>query len=913
MAKIILTVSPNDPIELTNTVRGASGEVGGGGIDTSGTPVANDFARFTDADTIEGRSYAEVKADLDLEIGTDVQAWSSVLDATTASFTSADETKLDNISGTNTGDQTSIVGLTGTKAQFNTELSDGTFLFSGDEASIDHDTLLNFVANEHIDWTGVSAGTIDATNIPDLSATYATAAQGTLADSAMQPGDALADLDTTVTGAQLNTLQANNSGVNTGDETTATTSTEGIVELATQAEVDAGTDTSRVVTPDTLANYSGLGAGGGGAFSDASDPVVLNTTSKDVVIGAAQVNSAKFSIDGDADQVQLAVQGHAAQTANLMEIEASDGNIGMIFDYDGSSNFSELTIGNSNSLGYVYISGSGAGDATLDINGISRPVATDASFDITNSGAGAMELRVDNVEVPTISSTSTLTNKTISDASNTLSIEGTTIKSTGEAGGTKYLREDGDGTCSWQTVAGNASQLSDLSDVNTSTATNRNVLVADGVDFESRALVEADISDLGTYITASSSDTLTNKTFDANGTGNSLSNVDVADLANGTDGELITWDAAGAPATVAAGTANQVLTSNGAGAAPTFQDAAEGGAFTANGDTEITPVTSIILGQATGNETGLSIPFEVNKSTSGNATGLSITATDTLSPGQINYIELIGGGGTTCRIDAADEILYNGSGAALIDFANARFGSSATYTTYNANEMVVTDAGGSVYISSNGVSNGASHTNGRVTLTSSEVILDSPDGTDEVKVVNGTVSLRTANTDRVDITDSGVRLGAANARVTTILDEDTLSSNSETALATQQSIKAYVDALPVELGIAVSDETTDLTTGTAKTTFRMPYAMTLTEVRASVTTAPTGATLQVDINESGTTVLSTVLSIDATEKTSESAATAAVISDSALADDAEITIDIDQVGSTVAGAGLKIWLIGTRT
>jgi len=30
--------------------------------------------------------------------------------------------------------------------------------------------------------------------------------------------------------------------------------------------------------------------------------------------------------------------------------------------------------------------------------------------------------------------------------------EGTAILSTGEAGGTKYLREDGDGTCSWQTV-----------------------------------------------------------------------------------------------------------------------------------------------------------------------------------------------------------------------------------------------------------------------------------------------------------------------------------------------------------------------------------------------------------------------------------------------------------------------------
>jgi len=80
-------------------------------------------------------------------------------------------------------------------------------------------------------------------------------------------------------------------------------------------------------------------------------------------------------------------------------------------------------------------------------------------------------------------------------------------------------------------------------------------------------------------MTASSTNTLTNKTFDANGTGNSLSNVDVADLANGTDGELITWDATGAPATVAAGTAAQVLTSNGAGAAPTFQTPAAGGAW----------------------------------------------------------------------------------------------------------------------------------------------------------------------------------------------------------------------------------------------------------------------------------------------------------------------------------------------
>ena len=113
--------------------------------------------------------------------------------------------------------------------------------------------------------------------------------------------------------------------------------------------------------------------------------------------------------------------------------------------------------------------------------------------------------------------------------------------------------------------------------------------------------------------------------------------------------------------------------------------------------------------------------------------------------------------------------------------------------------------------------------------------------------------------------------------------------------------------------VAASDETTALTTGTAKVTFRMPYAFTLTAVRASVTTAPVGSVLTVDINEAGSTILSTKITIDASEKTSTTAATPPVISDSALADDAEITVDIDTVGSGTAGAGLKVTLIGTKT
>ena len=115
----------------------------------------------------------------------------------------------------------------------------------------------------------------------------------------------------------------------------------------------------------------------------------------------------------------------------------------------------------------------------------------------------------------------------------------------------------------------------------------------------------------------------------------------------------------------------------------------------------------------------------------------------------------------------------------------------------------------------------------------------------------------------------------------------------------------------VAIPIACSDETTALTTGTAKVTFRMPFALTGVTVRASLTTAQTsGSIFTVDINEGGASILSTKLTIDNTEKTSVTAAAPAVVSDSSLADDAEITIDIDQVGDGTA-KGLKVYIIGT--
>jgi len=90
----------------------------------------------------------------------------------------------------------------------------------------------------------------------------------------------------------------------------------------------------------------------------------------------------------------------------------------------------------------------------------------------------------------------------------------------------------------------------------------------------------------------------------------------------------------------------------------------------------------------------------------------------------------------------------------------------------------------------------------------------------------------------------------------------------------------------------------------------MPVAMTLTAVRASLTASSSSGNPAIDINEAGSSIFSTTLTIDSGEKTSTTAATAAVISDANLADDAEMTIDIDTAGT--GAKGLKIALIGTR-
>lgn len=106
--------------------------------------------------------------------------------------------------------------------------------------------------------------------------------------------------------------------------------------------------------------------------------------------------------------------------------------------------------------------------------------------------------------------------------------------------------------------------------------------------------------------------------------------------------------------------------------------------------------------------------------------------------------------------------------------------------------------------------------------------------------------------------------------------------------------------------LAITDGATAMTTGD-RGGFYLGAAATIVSARAyidpAVGTAPTGAAIVFDIQESGTTMLSTSGTIDATELTTGTG-TSPAFSDTSLAANAPLTFDVTQVGSTEPGNGL---------
>jgi hypothetical protein len=142
------------------------------------------------------QSTSASRTNLGVAIGTDVQAFSSVLAGTTASYTTAEETKLAGIETGATADQTAAQIKTAYESNADTNAftdADHTKL-DGIEASADVTDGTNVTA----------AGALmdsEVTNLAQVkafsSADYATAAQGALADSATQPATTVAKTSST--------------------------------------------------------------------------------------------------------------------------------------------------------------------------------------------------------------------------------------------------------------------------------------------------------------------------------------------------------------------------------------------------------------------------------------------------------------------------------------------------------------------------------------------------------------------------------------------------------------------------------------------------------------------------------------------------------------------------------------------
>jgi hypothetical protein len=130
---------------------------------------------------------------------------------------------------------------------------------------------------------------------------------------------------------------------------------------------------------------------------------------------------------------------------------------------------------------------------------------------------------------------------------------------------------------------------------------------------------------------------------------------------------------------------------------------------------------------------------------------------------------------------------------------------------------------------------------------------------------------------------------------------------------------ALIEAAVDKAGITsytfnLSDEGTDLTTGLKVSIRPLGFAFTLTEIRGGVTTAPTGSILIMDVHAGGTTIMDTdKISIDISEDTSETAETSPALTTTSIADDEKLEFYVDQIGSSVAGTGASVTLVGRLT
>ena len=194
----------------------------------------------------------------------------------------------------------------------------------------------------------------------------------------------------------------------------------------------------------------------------------------------------------------------------------------------------------------------------------------------------------------------------------------------------------------------------------------------------------------------------------------------------------------------------------------------------------------------------------LNVSVTGNLTvgGTSTTVNTTNTTIEDNILEL--NTGTTANTNSAGIIIERGSTG---DNAAIIFKEDTDTFVLGTTTATAADKSSSISITAGTVEVGA--------FTASSLTVTGASSLDGVQITDNTITTSASNADlEINASGSGtiilenLKVGSG-ATVTTILDEDNMSSNSATALATQQSIKAYVDAevTAQDLDFATHDST----------------------------------------------------------------------------------------------------------